>query len=100
LLLLPSIGFSQEEAVMHFVLFLLFGLIVGAIARLIVPGREAGGWLVSMAIGVAGAFAGGVLGRVLGFYREGESAGFIMSLLGAIVLLIAYHAVAGRRVRF
>ena len=85
---------------MHFVLFLLFGLIVGAIARLIVPGREAGGWLVSMAIGVAGAFAGGVLGRVLGFYREGESAGFVMSLLGAILLLIAYHAVAGRRVRF
>jgi uncharacterized membrane protein YeaQ/YmgE (transglycosylase-associated protein family) len=85
---------------MHFVLFLLFGLIVGAIARVIVPGREPGGWFVSMAIGVAGSFAGGMLGRVLGLYREGESAGFMMSLLGAIVLLVAYHAVIGRRVRF
>ena len=85
---------------MHFVLFLLFGLIVGALARVIVPGRERGGWFVSMAIGVAGSFTGGILGRVLGLYREGESAGFMMSLLGAIVLLIAYHAVVGRRVRF
>jgi len=85
---------------MHFVLFLLFGLIVGALARVIVPGRERGGWFVSMAIGVAGSFTGGILGRVLGLYREGESAGFMMSLLGAIVLLIAYHAVVGRRLRF
>ena len=85
---------------MHFVLFLLFGLIVGALARVIVPGRERGGWFVSMAIGVAGSFTGGILGRVLGLYREGESAGFMMSLLGAIVLLVAYHAVIGRRVRF
>ena len=85
---------------MNFVLFLLFGLVVGAIARVIVPGREPGGWLVSMAIGVAGALAGGLLGRALGFYREWESAGFVMSLFGAVLLLIAYHAVVGRRARF
>ena len=85
---------------MDFLLFLVFGLLVGALARLIVPGKEPGGWVVSMAIGVAGAFAGGMLGRVLGFYREGESAGFIMSLLGAIVLVVAYQAIAGRRTRY
>jgi len=85
---------------MDLLLFLVFGLVVGALARLIVPGKEPGGWVISMAIGVAGAFAGGLLGRVLGFYREGESAGFIMSLLGAIVLVVAYQAIAGRRMRY
>ena len=85
---------------MDLLLFLVFGLVVGALARLIVPGKEPGGWIVSMAIGVAGAFGGGLLGRALGFYREGESAGFIMSLLGAIVLVIAYQAIAKRRVRY
>ena len=85
---------------MDFLLFLVFGLVVGALARLIVPGKEPGGWVISMAIGVAGAFAGGLLGRALGFYREGESAGFIMSLIGAIVLVIAYQAFARRRVRY
>jgi uncharacterized membrane protein YeaQ/YmgE (transglycosylase-associated protein family) len=85
---------------MDFLLFLVFGLLVGALARLIVPGKEPGGWVISMGIGVAGAFAGGLLGRVLGFYREGESAGFVMSLLGAIVLVVAYQAIAGRRMRY
>jgi len=85
---------------MHFVLFLVFGLVVGALARLIVPGKEPGGWIVSMALGVAGAFAGGLLGRALGFYREGEPAGFIMSLLGAIVLVVGYQAITRRRLRY
>jgi uncharacterized membrane protein YeaQ/YmgE (transglycosylase-associated protein family) len=82
---------------MSLVLFLVFGLIVGAIARLIVPGREPGGWVVSMTIGVVGSFLGGLLGRAVGFYREGETAGFFMSLLGAVLLCAAYHAFAGRR---
>jgi uncharacterized membrane protein YeaQ/YmgE (transglycosylase-associated protein family) len=79
------------------ILFLIFGLVVGALARLIVPGRESGGWLVSLGLGVAGSFAGAFLGRAMGFYREGEPAGFIMSLVGAILLVIAYHAYARRR---
>ena len=85
---------------MHFLLFLLLGLVVGALARLIVPGREPGGWIVSMALGVAGAFAGGLFGWALGFYREGEPAGFIMSLLGAIVMVIAHQAITHRRIRY
>lgn len=82
---------------MSTLLFLIFGLIVGALARLIVPGKDPGGWIVSMVLGVVGSFVGGFLGRALSIYREGEPAGFVMSLLGAIILVVAYHAIAGRR---
>ncbi|MGD0677330.1 MAG: GlsB/YeaQ/YmgE family stress response membrane protein [Polyangiaceae bacterium] len=83
---------------MHILAFLLFGLIVGALARLIVPGREPGGWVISMLLGIGGAFLGGFLGRILGFYREGQPAGFVMSLVGAIVVVAIYHAIMVRRV--
>jgi uncharacterized membrane protein YeaQ/YmgE (transglycosylase-associated protein family) len=83
---------------MDVVMFLIFGLIVGALARLIVPGREPGGWVISLLLGVAGSFLGGFLGRVLGLYdATTKSGGFFMSLLGAIVLVAIYHAVARRR---
>ena len=84
---------------MSIILFLVFGLIVGALARLIVPGKENGGWGLSMILGVVGSFLGGMLGRVLGLYREGEmTGGFIMSLIGAIILVAGYHALARRGV--
>ena len=57
-------------------------------------------WVVSMALGVAGAFAGGLIGRALGFYRDGESAGFVMSLIGAIIVVAGYQAIARRRTRY
>ena len=82
---------------MHLILFLIFGLIVGALARLIVPGRERGGWIVSMLLGILGSFVGGMIGRGLGIYRDGQAAGFIMSLLGAILVVVVYHAIAKRR---
>ena len=85
---------------MHLIVFLIFGLIVGALARFIVPGKESGGWLVSLVLGVVGSVTGAFLGRAMGFYREGEPAGFIMSLAGAILLVIAYHAFARRRSAF
>ena len=81
---------------MQLVLFLVFGLIVGVIARLIVPGRESGGWPTSILIGVLGSFVGGYLGRALGMYGTAGAAGFLMSVFGAIVLLVAYHALSGR----
>ena len=84
---------------MHLILFLVFGLIVGALARFVVPGREPGGWLVSIGIGIAGSFTAGLLGRALGLYQEGEAAGFVMSLLGAVLLLVVYHSFASRRLR-
>lgn len=77
--------------------WILFGLIVGAIAKLLMPGRDPGGIIVTMLLGIAGAVLGGFLGRALGFYREGEPAGFIMATLGAIVLLALYRMMIGRR---
>jgi uncharacterized membrane protein YeaQ/YmgE (transglycosylase-associated protein family) len=84
---------------MNLILFLIFGLVVGALARLIVPGREPGGWLVSMVLGVAGAFLGGLIGRALGLYSSNVTrGGFFMSLVGAIIVVAIYHAVSRRRV--
>jgi uncharacterized membrane protein YeaQ/YmgE (transglycosylase-associated protein family) len=86
------------EVTMHILVFLLFGLVVGVLARIIVPGKEPGGWVVSMMLGVGGAVLGGYFGRVLGLYREGQPAGFLMALVGAIALVAVYHAVtSGRR---
>jgi uncharacterized membrane protein YeaQ/YmgE (transglycosylase-associated protein family) len=84
---------------MHILWFLLFGLVVGALARFIVPGREPGGWIVSMMLGVGGAIVGGYFGRVVGLYREGQPAGFVMSLLAAISLVVVYKVLVGRRDR-
>jgi uncharacterized membrane protein YeaQ/YmgE (transglycosylase-associated protein family) len=82
---------------MHILLFLLFGLVVGVVARFLVAGREPGGWVLSIALGIAGAYIGGFLGRAFGFYGDGQPAGFLMSLLGAVLLLFGYHALRGRR---
>ena len=84
---------------MHIILFLLFGLVVGALARFLVPGREPGGWVISMMLGVGGAIVGAYFGRVVGLYREGEPAGFIMSLLASMSLVIVYQALMARRRR-
>jgi len=77
--------------------WILFGLVVGALAKLVMPGRDPGGIIVTMLLGIAGAVLGGFVGRALGFYREGEAAGFLMSLFGAIVLLALYRMFIGRR---
>jgi uncharacterized membrane protein YeaQ/YmgE (transglycosylase-associated protein family) len=71
--------------------WVVFGLIVGVIAKLVMPGRDPGGMLVTIALGVAGAVVAGMLGRMLGLYGPDEAAGFIMSVLGAIALLFAYR---------
>jgi uncharacterized membrane protein YeaQ/YmgE (transglycosylase-associated protein family) len=69
----------------------LIGLIVGALAKFIMPGKDPGGIFVTMLLGIAGSFLGTFLGRLVGHYQEGQSAGFIMSLIGAIILLAIYH---------
>ena len=73
------------------------GLIVGAIAKLLMPGRDPGGFIVTILIGIAGALLGGFLGRALGLYGPEDAAGFVMSLIGAIVLLLLYRLVIARR---
>jgi uncharacterized membrane protein YeaQ/YmgE (transglycosylase-associated protein family) len=77
--------------------WILFGLIVGAIAKLLMPGRDPGGIIVTMLLGIAGAVLGGWVGQALGLYQEGEGAGFFMALIGAVVLLALYRMIAGRR---
>jgi uncharacterized membrane protein YeaQ/YmgE (transglycosylase-associated protein family) len=77
--------------------WILFGLIVGAIAKLLMPGRDPGGIIVTMLLGIAGAVLGGFAGRAMGLYNEGEPAGFIMATLGAILLLALYRMMVGRR---
>jgi uncharacterized membrane protein YeaQ/YmgE (transglycosylase-associated protein family) len=77
--------------------WILFGAIVGAIAKLLMPGRDPGGFIVTMLLGIAGAMIGGFLGRALGWYGPNDGAGFFMSLFGAIVLLWLYRMIAVRR---
>jgi len=71
----------------------LIGLVVGAIAKLIMPGKDPGGIFVTMLIGIAGSFIGTFLGRAIGHYEPGQSAGFLMSLVGALILLGIYHLI-------
>jgi uncharacterized membrane protein YeaQ/YmgE (transglycosylase-associated protein family) len=77
--------------------WIIFGLIVGAIAKLLMPGRDPGGFIITMALGIAGALLGGFIGRALGWYGPNDGAGFFMSLLGAVVLLFLYRMFIGRR---
>jgi uncharacterized membrane protein YeaQ/YmgE (transglycosylase-associated protein family) len=77
--------------------WILFGLIVGALAKLIMPGRDPGGLIVTILLGIAGALLGGFTGRALGLYGEGDAAGFLMSLVGAVVLLALYRMMVRRR---
>ena len=71
--------------------WILFGLVVGIIAKLVMPGRDPGGIVVTMLIGIAGALVGGFIGQAMGLYREGDSAGIIMSVIGAVLLLFLYR---------
>ncbi|MCU1223090.1 MAG: Transglycosylase-associated protein [Edaphobacter sp.] len=75
----------------------LIGLIVGALAKLIMPGKDPGGILITMLIGIAGSFLGTFIGRAVGHYEPGQSAGFIMSLVGALILLAIYHFIRRRQ---
>ncbi len=77
--------------------WILFGLIVGALAKLLMPGRDPGGFIVTMLLGIAGALVGGFLGRALGWYGPNDGAGFLMSLVGAILLLWIYRMMVVKR---
>jgi uncharacterized membrane protein YeaQ/YmgE (transglycosylase-associated protein family) len=79
---------------MSIIWMLIVGLVVGAIAKLLMPGKDPGGIIITMLLGVAGALVAGFLGRALGWYREGEPVGFVASLLGAILLLVIYRLFA------
>ena len=75
--------------------WILFGLIVGVVAKLLMPGRDPGGMIVTILLGIGGALVGGFIGRALGWYGEGDPVGFIMAVIGAILVLFAYRKISG-----
>ena len=77
--------------------WIVFGLIIGALAKLVMPGRDPGGYIATILLGIAGAVIGGWLGRTLGLYAPGEPAGFIMALLGSVLLLVIYRFIVTSR---
>jgi len=78
--------------------WIVFGLVIGIIAKLLMPGRDPGGFIVTILLGIAGALVGGFIGRALGFYGPGQTAGWLMSILGAIILLALYRMLVRSRV--
>jgi uncharacterized membrane protein YeaQ/YmgE (transglycosylase-associated protein family) len=76
--------------------WIVFGLIVGALAKLLMPGNDPGGFIVTILLGIAGALVGGLVGRAMGFYGPDQAAGYLMSIVGAIILLALYRMVARR----
>ncbi len=81
----------------HLIWVAIIGLVIGALAKLIMPGKDPGGIFITMLIGIAGAFLGTFLGRALHLYGPNQSAGFLMSLIGALILLFIYHLIRGRQ---
>jgi uncharacterized membrane protein YeaQ/YmgE (transglycosylase-associated protein family) len=81
---------------MHVLWMIVVGLIVGALAKLIMPGHDPGGIIVTMLLGIAGSLIAGWLGRAIGWYQAGEPAGFFASVVGAIIILAIYRLIIGR----
>lgn len=81
---------------MHWIWEIFIGLIVGAVAKLLMPGKDPGGFIITILLGIAGSLVATWIGQAVGWYREGQSAGFIMSVIGAVLLLAIYHMVRRR----
>jgi uncharacterized membrane protein YeaQ/YmgE (transglycosylase-associated protein family) len=79
---------------MGIIVWIIFGLIVGVIAKFLMPGRDPGGFILTVLLGIAGALVGGFLGRAFGLYQEGDPVGFVMAVVGSILLLVLYRMVA------
>jgi uncharacterized membrane protein YeaQ/YmgE (transglycosylase-associated protein family) len=77
--------------------WIVFGLIVGVVGKLLMPGKDPGGFLATVAIGIVGALFGGMLGRMLGMYGQDDPVGFVMAVIGAILFLWLYRVITGRR---
>lgn len=82
---------------MEFIWTLIIGLLIGVVAKFLTPGRDPGGCIITMLLGVAGAMLAGFLGRQLGWYAPNEPAGFIASVVGAILILLIFRLFAGKR---
>ena len=76
---------------------ILIGAVIGVVAKLLMPGRDPGGCIITILLGIAGSFVAGYIGKMMGWYAEGEPAGFIFSVIGAMILLLIYRMLFGRR---
>jgi uncharacterized membrane protein YeaQ/YmgE (transglycosylase-associated protein family) len=83
---------------MYLLWMVVVGLIVGALAKLVMPGRDPGGFIITILLGIGGSVIAGLIGRSVGWYRDGEPAGFIASVVGAVILLAIYRAIVGRSI--
>jgi uncharacterized membrane protein YeaQ/YmgE (transglycosylase-associated protein family) len=81
---------------MHIIGWIFFGLVVGIVAKFLMPGRDPGGFVITALLGIAGALVGGFVGRALGWYREGDVVGFFMAVIGSIIVLALYRFTIGR----
>jgi uncharacterized membrane protein YeaQ/YmgE (transglycosylase-associated protein family) len=95
-----SLRQQEPEEQMHILGMIVIGLIVGALAKLFMPGKDPGGIIVTILLGIAGSVVAGFFGRTVGWYRvPGQTPGIIASILGAMFLLLIYRVVVGRRKR-
>jgi uncharacterized membrane protein YeaQ/YmgE (transglycosylase-associated protein family) len=76
---------------------LIIGFLAGLVAKLLMPGRDPGGFIITILLGIAGAFIATYRGKAVGWYEPGQSAGFIGAVVGSVILLVAYRFIAGRR---
>jgi uncharacterized membrane protein YeaQ/YmgE (transglycosylase-associated protein family) len=81
---------------MHIIGWIVFGLVVGIVAKFLMPGRDPGGFVVTAILGIMGAVVGGFVGRFIGLYKEGDPVGFVIAVIGAIILLAVYRFTIGR----
>jgi uncharacterized membrane protein YeaQ/YmgE (transglycosylase-associated protein family) len=81
---------------MYIIGWIHFGLAVGIVAKFLMPGRDPGGFFITALLGIVGALVGGFLGRLLGWYGDGDPVGFVMAVVGSLVLLAAYRSTMGR----
>ncbi|MDQ3247442.1 MAG: GlsB/YeaQ/YmgE family stress response membrane protein [Pseudomonadota bacterium] len=79
--------------------WIVIGLLAGAIAKLLMPGKDPGGCIITILLGIAGALLAGFIGQAVGWYGAGEGAGFVAAIVGAFLLLLIYRVVLGRRRR-
>ena len=82
---------------MHIIGTIVIGFLAGLVAKLLMPGRDPGGFIITILLGIVGAFVATYLGQALGWYRADEGAGFIGAVVGAIIVLVIYRLIAGRR---
>ena len=81
---------------MHIIGWILFGLVVGIVAKFLMPGRDPGGFILTAILGIVGALVGGFVGRLIGWYGEGNPVGFVMAVIGSIILLAVYRVTLGQ----